>query len=135
MPTAYEELYSATKHGLVGFTRSLRASAQDMKWPISASAICPGFMDDTGIYVELKAEYKVGAPAWMGAIPAPKLGRAVIRAIENDLPDIIMMRGTPRLFMASLALMPRVYERLQLLLNPFALFRAAAKAKAAQYGK
>ena len=31
MPTAYEELYSATKHGLVGFTRSLRASAQDME--------------------------------------------------------------------------------------------------------
>lgn len=133
MPTAYEELYSATKHGLVGFTRSLRASAQDMKWPLSASVICPGFMDDTGIYVEMKREYKVGAPAWMGAIPAPKLGRAVIRAIEKDLPDVIMMRGTPRLFMASLALMPKVYERLQMLLDPFALFRAAAKAKAAQY--
>ncbi|HEV2562693.1 MAG TPA: SDR family NAD(P)-dependent oxidoreductase [Rhizomicrobium sp.] len=132
MPVSYEELYCATKHGLVGFTRSLRSSAQDMKWPLSASVICPGFMADAGVYVEMVREYKVTAPGWIGAIPAPKLGRAVVRAIEKDLPDVIMMRGTPRLFVATIALMPRIYEIVSAMLNPFALFRAVAKAKAAE---
>jgi short-subunit dehydrogenase len=132
MATPYEELYSATKHGLVGFTRALRGSAQDMKWPISASVICPGFMDDAGLYVEMVNGYNVAAPGWIGAIKAPKLGQAVIRAIEKDLPDVVMMRGTPRLFMASLALTPRIYESVSALLDPFALFRAVAKGHVAE---
>jgi short-subunit dehydrogenase len=132
MATPYEELYSATKHGLVGFTRALRGSAQDMKWPISASVLCPGFMDDAGLYVEMVNGYNVAAPGWIGAIKAPKLGQAVIRAIEKDLPDIVMMRGTPRLFVASVALTPRIYESVSRLLNPFALFRAVAKAHVAE---
>ncbi len=47
---AHAETYTATKHGLVGFTRSLRASAFEDNTGVSASVVCPGFVDDVGMY-------------------------------------------------------------------------------------
>lgn len=130
----YEEPYVATKHGLVGFTRSLRLSAQELKWPISASVICPGFMDGAGMYEAMK-KYGVSAPSAMGATSASKLGAAVIRAIETDAPDIILMKGSPRVIIALLALMPRMYEFIIAKLDMSALFRTVAKAHLTERGK
>lgn len=128
MPSPYEELYTTTKHGLVGFTRSLRASAQDMNWPISASVICPGFMEDAGIYENMKKDYGVKAPDSLGSMSAKKLGDNVIRAIEDDLPDVLMMKGAPRVAVASLALVPKIYERITAKMDTAALFRKVALA-------
>ncbi|HYM35602.1 MAG TPA: SDR family NAD(P)-dependent oxidoreductase, partial [Steroidobacteraceae bacterium] len=110
LPSPYEELYSATKNGLVGFTRSLRLSAQDMSWPISASVICPGFMDDAGIYEDVKRNYGVKAPSAVGSMSASKVGEAVIQAIEKDLPDVLVSKGPVRFSAAMLALAPRLFE-------------------------
>lgn len=127
MPSAYEELYTATKHGLVGFTRSLRASARDSGWPVSASVICPGFMEDAGLYEQMKKDYGVNAPAMMGSTRATDLGDAVVRAIEKDIPDILIMKGSPRLAVAALALAPRLFESINARMDTGALFRAVAK--------
>lgn len=126
MPSPYEEIYTATKHGLVGFTRSFRASALDKKWPISASVICPGFMDDAGIYEQMKLDYGVQAPASLGSTSATVLGENVITAIETDAPDILMMKGAPRIAVASLALAPRLFEKVNVRMDSAALFRTVA---------
>jgi short-subunit dehydrogenase len=128
LPTPYEELYTATKHGLVGFTRSLRASAADRAWPIGASVICPGFMDDAGIYEDFKQKYGVTAPAAMGSVSASRLGQEVIRAIENNLPDVYVTKAPIRITSALLALAPRLYESITARMNMASLFRQIANA-------
>jgi short-subunit dehydrogenase len=128
LPTPYEELYTATKHGLVGFTRSLRASAADQGWPIGASVICPGFMDDAGIYEDFKQKYGVKAPAAIGSMSADLLGEEIIRAIEKDLPDVFVTKGPVRVSAALLALAPRFFESITVRMKTAALFRQIANA-------
>ena len=128
LPTPYEELYTATKHGLVGFTRSLRASAADKGWPIGASVICPGFMDDAGIYEDFKTKYGVTAPAALGSVSAGRLGQEIIRAIENNLPDVFVTKGPVRISSALLALAPRLFESLTARMKMAGLFRQIANA-------
>jgi short-subunit dehydrogenase len=135
LPSPYEELYSATKNGLVGFTRSLRLSAQDMAWPISASVICPGFMDDAGIYEDVKQNYGVKAPSAVGSMSASKVGEAVIRAIEKDLPDVLVSKGPVRISAALLALAPRFFESMSARLGTAKIFRDVASAHAKERSK
>jgi len=135
LPTPYEELYTATKHGLVGFTRSLRASIQDQGWPIGASIICPGFMDDAGIYEDFKQKYGVKAPAALGSMSASKVGDEVVRAIEENLPNVFITKGPVRVSAALLALAPRLFESLSVRLKSAALFRQIALARLKEHGE
>jgi short-subunit dehydrogenase len=128
LPTPYEELYTATKHGLVGFTRSLRASAEDNRWPIGASVICPGFMDDAGIYEDFKQKYGVKAPSALGSVSANKLGQEIIQAIEGNLPDVFVTKAPVRFSSAMLALAPRWFESISVRMKTAALFRHVAHA-------
>ena len=84
---AYQEPYAATKAGLIHFTTSLRATYRGSG--VSASVIVPGFVE-AGIYAKLKAKSGCSAPALLGTSPPEAIPRAVIRAIENDLPEIIV---------------------------------------------
>ena len=127
--SAYEEPYNASKFGLVGFTRALRLTAQDCGWPVSASVICPGFMSGEGMFADLAKEHGVTAPKLVGTVAAEALGPAVIEAIEKDLPDPILMKGTPRLNVALSVLAPRFFEKLTAWLDLSGPFRTAAKAK------
>ena len=52
-PVPYLATYAATKHGVVGFTHSLRAEYGAE--PVSFSAICPVFVTDVGMYARLDA--------------------------------------------------------------------------------
>ncbi len=122
----YNEAYVASKHGLVGFTRALRATAQDLGWPISASAICPGFMDGAGIYENMKRDFGVTAPFAMGSLGAERLGRAIVAAIERDLPDVLLMKNAPRLTVTLASLVPRFVEAVALRLGVNAVFREVA---------
>ena len=106
LPTPYTEPYAATKFGLVGFTRSLRLTVQEMGSAVSASVICPGFMDDAGMYEHMKNQSGQKVPWIIGSLPAQKVANAVVRAIETDVPDIIVMPGAPRVLMALNAFAP-----------------------------
>lgn len=124
--SAYEEPYNASKFGLVGFTRALRLTAQDRRWPISASVICPGFMSGAGMFADMMEHHGVSAPKAAGTIDAEQLGPAVIRAVEKDLPDLILMPGTPRLNVAIGALFPRAFEKVIAWLDLAGPFRKVA---------
>lgn len=91
----FNEPYSATKAGLVGFTRSLRLTARALGWPVSASAVCPGFIDGAGMFDTLKTEYGISVEG-LGATPLHRVGPSVIEAIEQDLPDIFIAEADPR---------------------------------------
>jgi short-subunit dehydrogenase len=100
---AFQEPYAATKAGLINFTASLRATYRGLG--VSASAVIPGFVE-AGIYAKLKAKSGCSAPALMGTSAPELIPRAVIRAIENDLPEIIVNPLPIRPLLAFISLFP-----------------------------
>lgn len=100
---AYQEPYAATKAALIAFSASLRATYRG--YGISASVVAPGFVE-AGIYANLKARSGCSAPALLGTSPPEAVARAVIRAIENDLPDLVVNPIPVRPLFAFTALFP-----------------------------
>lgn len=107
---AHGETYTATKHGLVGFTRSLRASAQEENTGVSASVVCPGFVDDVGLYAAMRKEHGATASALFPAVHSKDVVKAALRAVREDLPDVLVTVGPLRMGLALNTLAPRLGE-------------------------
>ncbi len=82
----FDEVYGATKAGLIGFTQSLRAEFRDRG--VSASVICPGYVEEAGIYHEGKQFHERTAPRLIGTTTPEAVAKAVVRAIKHDRPHI-----------------------------------------------
>jgi short-subunit dehydrogenase len=122
------EPYSATKHGLVGFTRSLRVSCKASGVQVSASVVCPGFVDGVGMYVDSVRGHGRPAPIWLGTSSAEAVAAAVVRAIERDRPEVIVSPGPVRLLLMLGAISPRLGEWLLRRLGGHLVFEADARA-------
>ena len=107
--SVYLASYAATKHGVVGFTHSLRAEYVDQ--PVSFSAICPTFISQVGMYGRLESE--VGEPP-PGLRPEPpeRVGEAVVKAIREDRAEVIVSGGPIRPVIGLYATAPRTALRL-----------------------
>jgi short-subunit dehydrogenase len=127
LPSAYQEPYSATKFGVVGFTRSLRLTAQDLGWGVGISAVCPGFILGAGMHQDMRDEFGINAPAITRPLPVVRVTEAVIRAIDRDLPEIIVMGGSPRVVVAGATASPRLFERIAHRVDLAAPFRTIAQ--------
>jgi len=103
-------VYGATKAAMIAFTQSIRAEYRKRK--ISASAICPGFATEGGIYDRLREETGVDPPLMVGSTTAQEVARATLNAIHKDLPDIIVNSMPQRPFFALNQLFPRLAEYL-----------------------
>jgi len=121
---AFQEPYAATKAALIAFTLSLRSTYRAMG--VSASAIVPGFVE-AGIYSRLKAQTNMSAPAWLGTSQPEAVVHAVMRAIENDRPEIIVNPIPIRPLLAFTALFPRVGEWLTGKIGANDFFRRAVE--------
>jgi len=104
---AFQEPYSASKAGLIAFTSSLRATY--WRSGVSASVVVPGFVD-AGIYANLKERTGCIAPALLGVSRPDAVTRAVMRAIEQDLPEVIVNPVPVRPLFALTALFPSAGE-------------------------
>lgn len=123
------ESYCAGKHGLVGFTRALRASARTHGWGLSASAVCPGYVRDVGMYVRFQQESGVKAPALLGTSAPDDVARAVVAAVKRDLADVIVNPGPMRPALALGLLLPRVGEWVAQKLGGNEVFAATGRAR------
>jgi len=123
---AFQEPYAATKAGLIAFTASLRSTYRAEG--ISASAIVPGFVE-AGIYARLKAKAGMPAPLWVGVSQPESVVRAVIRAVEQDYPEIIVNPTPIRPLLAFTALFPRAGEWLAGKIGANYFFRRAVDAE------
>ena len=79
--------YGATKHGVVGFTASVRAEFADD--PVGFSAVCPGFVGRVGMFGRIEP-YIEGESTPMGTVPPERVGEAVVHAITEDVGEIIV---------------------------------------------
>jgi short-subunit dehydrogenase len=133
-PPPYSETYSATKAGLIAFTQSLRTSAALSGYNIGASVIAPGYMDDTGMYEEMKA-HAPKAPWFIGSLPAKDLADEVIRSIERNKPIKILMPGVPTFLKLLHIIMPRTFQRISIGLGIFDPLIGTARYRASLTGE
>jgi short-subunit dehydrogenase len=118
------EPYAATKAGLIGLTRSLRAEFRDA--PVGFSVISPGFIADTGMWDRMDLK----APRMAGEADPHAVVRATVKAIKRDLPDVTVNGAPIRPMLAFGALAPGLVERATWRLGPSALFEREAARRA-----
>jgi short-subunit dehydrogenase len=87
----YSATYAATKAGLIAWTSGLRIELQDTG--VSASVICPGFVSEAGMFAVRTQK----APRVLGTSTPEAVVRAVLRAIQRDVGEIIVNPGPVRL--------------------------------------
>jgi short-subunit dehydrogenase len=100
---AFFHTYTATKYGLVGFSHSIRHELTDE--PVSASVICPGFIEREGMYGRVEHAIDVENP--LGSSPPEKVGQAVVRAIRDDRAEIIISARPVRPLIGLAATFPQ----------------------------
>jgi short-subunit dehydrogenase len=125
------EPYGASKHGIVGFTRALRASCRASGSRVSASVICPGFIDAVGMYADSVRQHGHRAPISLGTSRPEAVVEATLQAIEGDLPEVIVSSRPVRLVLAINAISPRLGEWMCRKMGTHLVFRAIAEANEA----
>ena len=120
----YAATYSATKAGLMSFTRSIRSECRERN--VSASAICPGWVADRGMHARVLAETGVQSPALVGETTSADVARAVVMAVRDDLPLQIVSPGPMRFMRALEMLAPRLGDWLMPALGVTPTMRAWA---------
>jgi len=121
---ACAEPYAATKAGLIGFTQSLRASYRADG--VSASVICPGFVSGAGMYARAKEQYGREAPRMLGQSTPEAVARAVLKAIEDDLPEVIVNPAPVRPLLGLAATAPGLAEKISRFFDANSLFKEQA---------
>lgn len=84
---AYGSSYSASKHGLVGFTHALRCEYQGK--PVGFSVVCPAFVTDAGMYDRWE-KGGIKAPKIAGSCKPEKVASVVINCIKKDKAEVLV---------------------------------------------
>jgi short-subunit dehydrogenase len=107
---AYSESYAASKHGMMGFTRSLRLTVEGEGYPVGVSVVCPGLVSDVGMYVQWQDEAALETPAAYGISTPQVVADAVIDAIVNNRPETIVNPRPIKPAMILLTMFPSLSE-------------------------
>lgn len=85
VPAAYLAAYSASKHGVVGFTRALESELQMKHSGVRTLLVSPGFVDTAMV-----KEEKFSFPEWLRfSLAKPQVvSKAVVRAIQTEKREI-----------------------------------------------
>ena len=98
----YDAVYSATKAGLIEWTGAVRGEVHGSG--VSLSAVCPGFVTGEGMF----AKFGIPPPRTVGSCTPQDVARAVVRAIQEDVPELIVNSVPVRPLLALHALSPRL---------------------------
>ncbi|MEP7348131.1 MAG: SDR family NAD(P)-dependent oxidoreductase [Gemmatimonadaceae bacterium] len=97
--TPYNAIYSATKHGLNGFTSSLAIELDGTG--VTAGVVCPGFVADAGMWADTGKK----APRMMREVAPQRVADAVIKVIGGSS-EVLVAPGPIRPLFALAALFP-----------------------------
>jgi short-subunit dehydrogenase len=122
---AYAECYAATKAGIIGFTQSLRGSYRDQG--VSASVICPGFVGEAGMYADAKRTHGQEPPRYVGESRPDAVATAVLKAIRDDLPEVIVNPRPVRALLGIREVAPGMMEKASRFFDANSLFRLQAE--------
>jgi len=102
---AYNSIYSASKAGLIRWSDGLRQELAGTG--VTVSVICPGYIADVGMFASAGVE----APAKLGTSSPQKVADAVVKAIEEHPPEIIVNKGPIKPLLALAELIPSLGDR------------------------
>jgi short-subunit dehydrogenase len=122
----FDAPYGASKAGLIGFTESLRSEYSGRG--VSASVICPGYVEDAGMYQEMKDQAGAAVSPLVGSVGPEPVARAVVRAILRDVPEIIVNKFPTRPLTTLLEAAPGLGERLLRRVDAYKPFREGMEA-------
>ena len=102
----YTEVYSASKDGLIGFTRVLRTDYR--KAGVSSSVLILGSIGGAGTGARTMEEMNLHLSAMDKAFLSPPeaVAQAVLKSIRRDKAEIVIMPGPGRLLRALMDLFP-----------------------------
>ncbi len=124
----WNTVYSATKHGLIGFSYGLRAELRDTG--VGVSAICPGFVLDEGGYAR-----RGGRPPPKGSgttTTSAAVAEAVVEAIERNAADKVVGGLPLKLADVVLALSPDLLASFGRLTGNYNVLRRQAEQRLAR---
>jgi short-subunit dehydrogenase len=110
IPSVFLATYAATKHGVVGFTHSLRSEYAGE--PVSFSAICPVFVGRVGMYARLEDHMDSEPPPGLRTVPPERVADAVLEALREDRAEVIVNRGPIRPLVVLYWMAPKTTVRL-----------------------
>jgi len=119
----YNVVYSSTKHGLVGFSWSLREEVKP--FGVGVSVVCPGFVSDSGMFHHWSRGQK--PPSVSRAVTPEKVSSAVVRAVEEDKAEIIVTRGLAKIVDISHAISPALTTAIARRGGAYTFLRRATK--------
>jgi short-subunit dehydrogenase len=100
----HTEAYAAAKDGLIGFTRVLRGDYRASG--VSASVLILGAIAGAGQGQRTLDEMRQPASSFMA--PVESVAKAVLRAIDRDRAEIVVMPGPARLLRALMDFFPGI---------------------------
>ncbi|XP_069487536.1 15-hydroxyprostaglandin dehydrogenase [NAD(+)] [Ambystoma mexicanum] len=104
MPAAYQPVYSASKHGVIGFTRAIAAAAHIGNYGVRINTLCPAFVDTPllesiekeeimGEYYKYKDNIK-GMMQSYGVLNTSIIAEGLMNLIEDDALNGAVMKIT-----------------------------------------
>jgi len=106
----FASVYGATKAGLIGFTQGLRS--EYLGRGITATAVCPGFTTDGGIYDRMVEATGKTTPFALGGTSATTVANAVLKAVRTGPPEMLVNWPPVRPAMVLKEMFPRLGEML-----------------------
>lgn len=103
--TPFNTVYAATKHGLNGFTASLRAEIHGSG--VHVGVVCPGFVSEAGMW----AKTGMAAPAAMREVSPEQVVQGVMRVLRGA-PEVLVTPGPMRPLLALRELLPGIEGRM-----------------------
>ena len=104
VPASRLSVYASTKYGLRGFAACLRQELAPSG--VGVSTVCPGSVDDVGMWAES------GARSNVGTVSSTAVADGVVRAIEGNKAEVDVAPAVVRVGAAMAHLLPGTYARL-----------------------
>ncbi len=130
IPILYDSVYSATKFALVGVSHAVRSELRGTG--VGMSVICPGFIEDAGMYADAVNETGVAAPAIAGTSKPEQVAKAVVRAAKHNVAEVIVTPITGRPLAAAAAIAPSIGQAMMRLTGVEGAFKLMADERAAK---
>jgi short-subunit dehydrogenase len=115
--------YATSKHGLVGFTNSLRCEYH--RSPVGFSVVCPGFVSETGMYARWE-DSGVKAPKIAGRSSPAKVADVVVSCIRKNRAEVLVNTPPIRPLVVLVNIAPGLAPRLMKLFGYTRTFERVA---------
>ncbi len=122
--TPYNAVYTATKHGINGFTGSVAIELEGTG--VHLGTVCPSFVAEAGMW----ADHGVKAPRAMREVRPERVAKAVLKVIRGSS-EVLVTPGPVRPLLALAALIPSATGRFLKLLGVTPVLAERAKRSAA----